>query len=257
MEGLFIVVIVLAIIVSSKIVSSIPDTIGNWGENCVAHELNKLPKEYVTLNNILLPARYGATQIDHIVVSRYGIFIIETKNYKGWIFGHQDSEEWTQSLLGKKRIWNWSSKQYKFRNPIRQNLAHFIAVRDILKDVGNFTIIPIVAFSNKAKLNITAPNHIIINWSDLCHVIKSHVTPSISSDNVQQIITKLSTTNNSTAGVRKQHIRQVQSIQQHWNWSIANKQCPKCGGELVEREGKYGKFWGCSNYPKCRFTHTS
>jgi DNA topoisomerase I len=30
--------------------------------------------------------------------------------------------------------------------------------------------------------------------------------------------------------------------------------CPRCGGNLVEREGKFGKFLGCRNYPKCKFT---
>ncbi|MBE6181915.1 MAG: NERD domain-containing protein [Rikenellaceae bacterium] len=46
------------------------------------------------------------------------MFVIETKNYKGRIFGHEDAEEWKQSLLGKKTFWGWSSEQYKLRNPI-------------------------------------------------------------------------------------------------------------------------------------------
>lgn len=252
---LFIGIVILLVV--WRVWLSKPENIGKMGERRVARKLNWLSNEYITLNDVLLPTRYGTTQIDHIVVSPYGIFIIETKNYKGWIFGHQDSEEWKQSLHGKKTLWGWSSEQHKFRNPIRQNLAHSIAVRDILKDVGSFTIIPIIAFSDKAKLNVTTPNHTVINWSNLCPVIKSYVTPSISPGDIQQIITKLSTTNNYSVGVRKQHIRQVQSIQQHWNWSIANKQCPKCGGNLIERRGKYGNFWGCSNYPNCRFTHKS
>lgn len=30
--------------------------------------------------------------------------------------------------------------------------------------------------------------------------------------------------------------------------------CPKCGGELFKRRGRFGEFYGCSNYPGCRFT---
>lgn len=30
--------------------------------------------------------------------------------------------------------------------------------------------------------------------------------------------------------------------------------CPRCGGELVRRNGKYGEFIGCSNFPRCRYT---
>lgn len=250
---LFICIVILLVV--WKVWISKPENIGKMGEKHVARKLDWLSKEYITLNDVLLPTRYGTTQIDHIVVSPYAIFVIETKNYKGWIFGHQDSEEWTQSLLGKKRIWGWSSEQHKFRNPIRQNLAHFRAVKDVLKDVGNFIIIPIVVFSDRADLNITTPNHTVINWSVLRTVIKSYKTPNISPDNIQLIITKLSTTNITTEGSREQHTRQVQTIQQNRDLAIANRRCPNCGGQLVERNGKYGSFLGCSNYPNCRFTH--
>ena len=88
-----------------KVWLSKPENIGKIGEKRVARKLSWLSDEYITLNDVLLPTRNGTTQIDHIVVSPYAIFIIETKNYKGRIFGHQDSEEWTQSLLGKRRRW--------------------------------------------------------------------------------------------------------------------------------------------------------
>lgn len=157
--------------------------------------------------------------------------------------------------LARKPFGGWSSEQHKFRNPIRQNLAHFGAVRDILKDIGEFTIIPIVAFSDSADLNITTPNHTVINWCNLRSVIKSYRTPTISPDNIERIVTKLSTANITTKGSRELHTRQVQSIQQNIDLAIANRRCPKCGGNLIERRGKYGNFLGCSNYPNCRFTH--
>ena len=69
---------------------------GAAGERSVARRLATLPKEqYVILNDLLLPTSYGTTQIDHVVVSIYGIFVIETKNYKGIIYGGQDAETWT------------------------------------------------------------------------------------------------------------------------------------------------------------------
>lgn len=116
-----IIICIFVLLVTFKIWMSSPKNIGKFGEKRVARKLDWLSKEYTTLNDILLPTHYGTTQIDHIVVSPYGIFVIETKNYKGWIFGHENSEEWKQSLLGKKRFWGWSSEQHKFRNPIRQN----------------------------------------------------------------------------------------------------------------------------------------
>lgn len=253
MSILFLVIVILLVV--WKVWLSKPENIGKAGERRVARKLDWLPQEYITLNDILLPTSYGTTQIDHIVVSPYGIFVIETKNYKGWIFGHQDSEEWKQSLLGKKTIWGWSSEQHKFRNPIRQNLAHFRAVRAILKDVGDFTIIPIVVFADSADLNITIPNHTVINWCNLHSTIKAYSTPCISQDNVKRIVEKLTTANITTKGSREMHTRKVQKIQQDRELAIANRRCPKCGGNLVQRQGKFGSFWGCSNYPNCKFTH--
>ena len=75
---------------------SSPENIGKVGEKRVARKLDWLSKEYIILNDIMLPTQYGTTQIDHIVISPYGIFVIETKNYKGWIFGHENSEEWNK-----------------------------------------------------------------------------------------------------------------------------------------------------------------
>ena len=250
---LFICLIVFVII--WRVWISKPENIGKVGEKRVARKLNWLSSEYTTINDVLFPTKYGTTQIDHIVVSPYGIFIIETKNYKGWIFGHQDSEEWKQSLLGRKTLWGWSSEQHKFRNPIRQNLAHFRAVKAILKDIGDFTIIPIVVFSDRAELNITTPNHIVVNWSNLRSVIKSYKTPCISCENIERIINRLSSANITVEGSRSLHTCRIQTIQQNNKLAIANRRCPKCGGNLVNRKGKYGNFLGCSNYPNCRFTH--
>ncbi len=73
----------------------------------------KLDKNiYHRLNNITLPLdNGGSTQIDHVIVSRYGIFVIETKNYKGWIYGNEKQKQWTQAFA--------NGSKYKFQNPLR------------------------------------------------------------------------------------------------------------------------------------------
>ena len=76
---------------------------GRIGEKKVAKILKSLPEtEYRVLSNVMLETSHGTTQIDHVVVSVYGIFVIETKNYKGWIVGSEYSETWTQNLYGEK-----------------------------------------------------------------------------------------------------------------------------------------------------------
>lgn len=253
MNLIFIICLIVPLAVLKMWLSS-PKNIGKFGEKRVARKLDWLPKEYITLNDILLPTNYGTTQIDHIVISPYGIFVIETKNYKGWIFGHENSEEWKQSLLGKKRFWGWSSEQHKLRNPIRQNAAHARAVKAILKEMGDFTIIPIVVFSNSAELKITTPNHIVINWCNLRSAIKSYRYQCISQEDVQRIVNKISSANIITEGSREAHVNNIKEAQYKKYNAIANGICPKCGSKLVERKGKYGKFLGCSNYPQCKFT---
>ena len=252
-----IIICIFISLIALKIWMSSPNNIGKIGEKRVAMKLDWLSKEYITFNDVLLPTKYGTTQIDHIVVSPYGIFVIETKNYKGWIFGHEKSEQWKQSLIGKKRFFGWSSEQHKFINPIRQNATHARAIKTILKDIGDFPIIPIVVFSNSAELKITVFNHIVINRCNLNSVIKSYKTQYISEETIQRIISKIVSSNITLEGSRDNHIHNIQFFQQKRAATIANRKCPKCGGNLVERKGKYGNFLGCSNYPQCSFTHKS
>lgn len=46
----------------------------------------------------------GMTQIDHIYISKFGIFVVETKNYKGWIYGKTHDKEWTKNVYGKNTL---------------------------------------------------------------------------------------------------------------------------------------------------------
>ena len=77
---------------------------------------------YRSLHDLILPTPDGSTQIDHVIVSQFGVFVIETKNLAGWIFGDERSRQWTQTLYRKK---------YRFQNPLRQNYKHVKAVEKI------------------------------------------------------------------------------------------------------------------------------
>lgn len=86
----------------------------------------KLEKDvYHRLNGITLPRdNGGSTQIDHIIVSVYGIFVIETKNYKGWVYGSEKQKQWTQVFP--------NGSKFKFQNPLRQNYLHIKTLADLL-----------------------------------------------------------------------------------------------------------------------------
>lgn len=73
--------------------------VGNDGEKKVADILSRLPSSNFKLyNNVMLKTKSGTTQIDHILVTDRGIFIVETKAIKGMIFGDARSKYWTQCL---------------------------------------------------------------------------------------------------------------------------------------------------------------
>ncbi len=101
MAGILLILLLVGGLVFLKI--KMPAIKGRLGEKSVAAVLSFLPKdEYIVLNDMMFGAGIHTTQIDHIVISIHGIFVIETKNYKGWIYGNSNNEYWTQNIYGNK-----------------------------------------------------------------------------------------------------------------------------------------------------------
>lgn len=219
---------------------------GRMAEIRVHNVLKKLPDEYRALDNIIIGSNGYSSQIDHVVVSPYGIFVIETKGYKGWIHGGEESEYWTQNIYGKK---------YQFYNPIRQNKGHVTALLKTLPNVPKDAYIPVVCFNNDATLFVKVHTHIVINRRHLKKTIEQYKTPVLSPDIVSSTVVKLTEFTKTDREVEKEHINNARNRAYINRESIRRGICPRCGGELVERYGSYGSFLGCSNYPRCKFTH--
>lgn len=217
---------------------------GKRGEKRVAAFLSFLPKkEYRVINDLLLQTGGHSTQIDHVVISVYGIFVIETKYYKGWIYGGENSEFWTQNIYGHKN---------QLRNPLWQNQGHIKAITRLLSDPGMIPFYNIVAFSGQAtlKLDCSLP---VMYWRQVVPYIKRHREPQMSEAYADEIYNLLLEANVTDKEARKQHVKSVKHNQQRRNMSVANGKCPRCGGNLVLRDGRYGRFYGCSNYPRCKY----
>ena len=220
-----------------------PKIKGYIGEKSVAAILSFLPSDkYKIINDALIKSNDRTIQIDHLVISVYGIFVIETKNYKGWITGSDDSEGGTGEGGGEEE---------GGYNPIRQNKAHISALSKQLGLSFN-KFIPIIVFSNRADLKVNTV-HNVIYTTQINRVIKAYSDIKFSEDDIQKLCNKISLLNIVSPKVRKQHILEVQN-------TIATKQhliqqgiCPRCGHSLILRNGKYGDFYGCSSYPKCKF----
>ena len=233
---------------------------GKAGEARVHMRLMALPDEYHLFDNVVLLTEHGTTQIDHIVVSRYGVFAIETKNYRGSIYGKDDDTEWKQIIktdVRYSRKW-WKTYTYitknKLYNPVKQSKGHAYNIRKKLKDFPHLPIIPLVVFSNEADLSGVKTKEIVINENDLLDVLKTYRNIYLSESDLYKVIECISIHDSSLYIDNKTHIRNVRLAKSVSETKSRLGICPKCGGSLVLRNGRYGNFYGCSNYPKCKYT---
>lgn len=235
---------------------------GKIGEGTVnlAAKLRLDPKVYHLIKDVTVPAKKGTTQIDHVIASRFGLFVIETKNYKGWIFADAKSAKWTQVNFKKKNC---------FQNPLRQNYAHICALSELL-DLPKERFHGIVCFMGDAKFKTKVPDGVFLGGRYITH-IKSFKTPVFSDAEVAHLIQRIES-GRLVRGFKtnRTHVQQLRTrhspaskndfVGHHFVENPpAQKSCPKCGAEMVLRTAKRGanagnQFWGCSNFPSCRST---
>ena len=214
---------------------------GKYSEKLVYRKMLQLPDEYIIFNNLYFESNGRSTQIDHVVVSPYGVFVIETKGYKGWILGGENSEYRTQLLYKHK---------HELYNPIKQNDGHVKFLRHLLEYPVDIPFFPIVVFNNSAELKVHVYNHVVINRRNLVKAIKQHKNRIISDEMICWIVAKIQ--NNCTIADKediKNHKKYIRKQQVRTDSNIRDGICPRCGGLLVLRKGIYGTFYGCSNYP--------
>ena len=211
--------------------------VGKAGEFHVKNLLKKLPKnEYLVINDLMVKVNSITHQIDHVVISSYGIFVIETKQYNGYITGNEYDKKWVQN------------KEYYINNPIHQNYGHVLALKEVLGlDISKF--IPIVCIPSRATVRVKSKSH-VLRYNNLNSTILSYQEKII--DNYKEIYDKLLKLNIVDKEERKKHVEYARKVKKEKEIKDINR-CPICGGELVKRNGKYGEFIGCSNYPKCKY----
>ncbi|WP_205341780.1 nuclease-related domain-containing protein [Denitrificimonas caeni] len=198
---------------------------------------------YHPIHNITLPTQEGSTQIDHIFVSRFGIFVVETKNIKGWVFGAQNQAQWTQQLF---------NTSFKFQNPLRQNYKHIMVLRATL-DVPSRVIYSVVAFVGRSTFKSAMPANVTRGWGYITY-IKSFREEVLSEAEVQRVLATIQSARlEPTRATNRRHIKQLKK-RLH---PSAQKKCPKCDRSMVLRTAQRGSnigrsFWGCSAYPACR-----
>jgi nuclease-like protein len=158
----------------------------NRGEARLSHAVKGrfVAPNYHLLSHVTLRLNDETTQIDHILVSRFGIFVIETKDYQGWIFAGPGDRYWTQVLFRGK---------FKFQNPIRQNYKHVRAIQELLEFLPADAILPVVVFTGNAKFKTSIPDG-VFTLSEFLAYVEGHVTEVMSVNRLQFCVGRLETT---------------------------------------------------------------
>lgn len=290
---------------------------GRYGEYLTYKNLENFENEGAKfLFNIYLPKEDGkTTEIDILMISSKGIFVFESKNYSGWIFGSEEQKNWYQTLATGRG----KSHKEHFYNPIMQNRSHIKYLKAFLGE--QIPMRSIIVFSDRCKLK-----NIKIKSNDICVVNRYNVAPVVSGifkqtpndllneteinnlfnklypytqvdenikkehvDNInhdlnpqyicqtapqeEQTIepfaerpqidnTVTSIANNEKTKIEVTEIQSPENLETPTNEFINNEpqmfKCPKCNGHLILRTATRGtnsgkQFYGCSNYPKCRY----
>jgi len=199
---------------------------------------------YHLIKNVTLPTEDGTTQIDHIIVSRYGVFVVETKNMKGWIFGNAKQRYWTQKIFKHSQ---------KFQNPLHQNYKHLKTLQSLLGLSGE-QVHSLVVFVGDSTFKTPMPENVTYG-GEYIRFIKAQKEELLADAEVQNVIDTIESGRLAmTFRNQRKHVAHVKEIVTR---KEAEPRCPKCQGEMVKRKVTRGanagqEILGCKAFPKCR-----
>ena len=262
---------------------------GKLGEYLAYYSLQSFEKQGAKfLFNVYLPKENEeTTEIDLIMIHKKGIFVLESKNYAGWIFGSEEQKNWYQTLPTRRR----RAHKEAFYNPVKQNDSHIKHLRPFLPK--ELPVWSIIVFSDRCTLKnvkvtrsdvrVTNCRYVSAVISAICNQNSSEI---LSEEELFSLYYSLYSYTNVSSNVKEHHIAHVLQAQSSSPVTLPMTQaapsvespaisaeslpseqkerpanlnfCPYCGGKLVVRTAKRGKFsgnrfLGCSNYPKCSY----
>ncbi len=191
---------------------------------------------------LIVPDERGTTEIDEVLVTPAGVFVIEKKDINAWIFGNESDEYWTAVYPNREK--------HRFQNPLRQNYRHVKALESFL-GVPRSMLSSVIAFSHRSRLMTALPPEVLS--SDHVAFVRSHKTVVLSREGFESICSYLDSLEAASDGAsRDRHARNL-----HERFDSLTR-CPKCGGSLVQRQSRTlgdeeNLFLGCSNFPSCRY----
>lgn len=275
--------------------------IGKYGEYLIYKNLKKYEEAGAKfLFNVYIPKENDeTTEIDVLMISSKGIFVFESKNYSGWIFGSENQRNWYQTLpQGRGK-----SHKEQFYNPIMQNNTHIKHLLALLEE--NISMYSIIAFSDRCtfkNVSIKSDNISVIHRNSVFYtvekILSNNTEEILNADKITCIYNKLFPYTQVDEHIKAKHIENiikeqktvvlsetppVKPITKEQDFSNSEEEeatstpqeiadsicaeekelhCPKCNSILILRTASKGKnagkqFYGCSNFPKCRYIQKS
>jgi len=219
---------------------------GAYGEYLIVKCLAKLNGHKRFVINAYIPKQDGGTtEIDIVMLHSTGVYVFESKNMSGWIFGSEKQPQWTQSFP--------NGQKFKFFNPCMQNAAHIKNLVNFCDDITNDMVVSVIVFSKRCalkKVHIETKRHIVTKRESLLLSMKTlSDNKKFDAEKIDKIYEMLKAQTKTSGQVKEEHIQHVKSIQ-------AQQICPYCKSELVLRtaKGTGRQFYGCSGFPKCKYT---
>ena len=171
------------------------------------------PVVYREFYNVTLRTEHGTTQIDHVYVSRFGVFVIETKNMGHWIRGGRHQPTWTQIIYRQK---------FPFYNPLWQNGGHVKALQSLLA-VPERIFHPILVFAGDCTFKSEMPPE-VRTCKDLIAYMRLFDQPVLSREDVEGICRELERLR--LAPTRATHREHVESLRRRHGHGVPASSTP-------------------------------
>lgn len=180
---------------------------GRYGEYLTYKELEYIKGPHKILTNVYIPTRNGnTTEIDLIYIHESGIYVLESKNYGGWIFGNEGDRTWTQVFKNQRKE--------KFYNPVLQNKGH---INNLIRylNIDESYMKSIIVFSERCtlkKITVYSPDIRIIKRNDLVRTIKRLIKESnikIEENRINELYNILKNCSNVSEDVKNEHINYI------------------------------------------------
>jgi len=181
---------------------------GNYGEFSSYGKMAKLPGYHKALFNLYIPnGKEQTTEVDLVYLHETGIYVVESKNYSGWIFGDENSQKWTQTFP--------NGQKYPFYNPIKQNIGHIKALQSILPSIEKEHYKSVIVFSERCelkKISYEAQDTYVIKRTDLAKLMKQQIQDSpkaLEPNYIERIYNFLSQYQKADKSVKQEHIEAI------------------------------------------------